>query len=146
MSLQAVFSQPTALSSLGWLSKPTFQHPDLLCSRRYKAQAGKRRAAAQTMCTVLTLPCLPQTTLYGVPLGYPKGPFLSQLIFPPSGGFSECGDLLLPSALLCSLFWIPLFFFSFFPDIQLPGHFSCSFRCPEFSACVQQVLCELFHL
>ena len=89
------------------------QHPDLLCSRRYKAQAGKPRAAAQTMCAVLTLPCLPQTTLYGVPLGYPKGPFLSQLTFPPSGGFSECGDLLLPSALLCSLFSDSSFLFFF---------------------------------
>ena len=38
------------------------------------------------------------------------------------------------------------FLFSFFPYTQLPGHFSCPFRCPEFSACVQQVLCELFHL
>ena len=132
LSLQAVFSQPTALSSLGRLSKPPFQHPDLLCSRRYKAQAGMRRATAQTMCALLTLPCLPQTTLYGVSLGSPEGPFLSQLIFPPSGVFSECGDLPLPSALLCSCLLIPLFFFLSFLIPSCQGIFLVLLGVPSF--------------
>ena len=41
---------------------PTFQHPALLCTRRHTAQAGVCRGAVQTMSTVLTLSCLPQTS------------------------------------------------------------------------------------
>lgn len=80
------------------------------------------------------------------PPGVPQKSLSVPAEFPPLGGFSKCGDLPSPSAPLCSLYWIPLLFFSFSPSTQLPGHFSCPFRCPEFSACVQQVLCELFHL
>ena len=105
-----------------WIHTPDhpLQHPVPLRSKRHMTQAAVRQAAARTMRTILTLSCLSQT-VHCILLWSPEGPFLSQLISPTWGGFSECRGLSLPSAShqgCWSLFW---FLFSFFLSFILPG-------------------------
>ena len=109
---------------------PTFQHPAPLHNRRHTTQAGVCRVVTQTKCTFLTLSCLPQTIHCILPKSH-KGPFLSQLISPPRGGFSECGNLSSPSASRQVCWSLFRFLFSFFHATQLCRDFSYLFRCPK---------------
>ena len=60
LSLQAVFSQPTAVPSIGLCSKATFQHLAPFHNKRSMTQVGVHCAVVQTMHITLTLSCLLQ--------------------------------------------------------------------------------------
>ena len=145
LSLQAVSPQPTAVPSLGPLSKYYFPAPSTPPHQEtHDLGWGVCRAVAWTICAVLTLSCLPQTGC-SVPLQSPEGPLLSQLNSLLWMGFSECGDLSSPSLPHQGCWSLPIssfLFFSFFHPTQLCGNFSCTFRCLRSSTSVQQVLCE----
>ena len=65
-SPQAVSSQPTAVTSLGLLSKPHVPAPSLSAHWQTPSQPGVRRAVAWTICVGLTLSCLPQTGCWAI--------------------------------------------------------------------------------
>ena len=71
----------------------------------------------------------------------PKVPFLPQLISPHFLNVGTCPHLQ-PPARIAGLFFLFLFFFSFFGPTRLLGHFSYPLRCPESSTNVQKMLCE----
>ena len=117
-------SQPAAVPFLGPCSKPHFPVPSLLYTW---LRLGK--AAVQTVCTVLTLSCLPQM-VHRVLLWSSEVPFLSPLISPHEGIFGLQEPLLtfsFPPGLLVP--FLILFFFPFFFPTPLGGNFSCYFRC-----------------
>ena len=103
--------------SLPWVHSPypAFQLPGPHSTRGHMTHAAVCRVAARTMSTVLTLSCLPQTG-YCIPLRFPEGLFLSQLISP----------------LWAGLFWVqePLFTFSSPPGVLVPSCFLFSFFLP----------------
>ena len=140
LSLQAVFSQPTAVPSVGPCSKLHFLAPAPLHNRRHMTQTGVHSAAAETMrSSYFVLPatdCLLCSSIPQRSLPVPAN-------FPIMRGFSKCGNLSSSSA-SCQGCW-PLFdssFFSFFHPTWLWGDVSWFFRCQNSSANVQQVLCE----
>ena len=103
--------------------------------------------SAQTICSVLTLSCLPQTVLC-IPQS-PQSPFLSKLISPPCVFLSDYKKLSSPSTFhqmhrFCSA--SSPFPSSFFHSAWLCRDLSRPFRCPRFSASVQQVLCDSFSI
>ena len=110
-------SPPWVLSS-----NTTFHHSAPVRTRRHRTQAGVHRAVAQTRCAVLTLYCLPQTVCCILLLS-PEDPFLSQLISPLLGDFSQSGDLSLNSASCQGYHSLFLFLFYFFHPTWLQGAF-----------------------
>ena len=137
--LVAVFSQPTAVHTLGLLSKPHFPvlSPPLQQETHnsgWGAQGcGTDHAHSSSLFYLLqTMPCV-------IPLRSPEGPSLLELISSLWGAFSDWRNVSSPLASLqgCwSLFW---FLFSFFHPTWLQKDFSCPFRSLKSSANVQQV-------
>ena len=93
-SPQTVSSQPTAVPALVCSQNPTLQYSAFTTTSGHPSQAGACRVVAWTICTGLTLSCLPQTAL----LWAPKGPFCSSWTLHWWGGFHRCKNLSSPSA------------------------------------------------
>ena len=134
LSLQAVFSQPTAVPSIGLCSKATFQHLAPFHNKRSMTQVGVHCAVVQTMHITLTLSCLLQNFCRRSSLIFQRS-LSAPADYPTVKAFSP----FLPAVLHLAF---SDFFLSFFQPTWLQGDFSCPFRCPKTSVNVQQVLCE----
>ena len=134
LSFQAVFSQPTTISSLGRLSKPHFPTPSPLSQQAtHNSGWNMQRCGVEHACNsyfvltstdhLLHSPLIPWRS-FSIPADFHSVREFFWVWGPPFT-FSFPLGLLVP-------FLIPLFFFS---------SFFHSFRCPKSSTNVQQVLC-----
>ena len=144
-SPQAVSLQPTAVPSLGLLSKPHVPAPRPCAHQRTPISGwGSQGCGTDHLCRSHSV--LPATDqLLHSPPTAAEAPILSQLMSPLERVFPRCGNLSSPSApshqgrRSCPTS-SPLPFPFFFPlsCLVMQG----SFRCPRSSAGVQAVLCE----
>ena len=91
LSIQALFTT-TSCPLPESMSKPHFPSLSPPLDRRHITQAGLDKAAVETMCTVLTLFCLPQK---GPSPLIPQSSLSAPAVLPT---FSECGNLSSPLA------------------------------------------------